>query len=42
MLKFILPAFVAVSPAREPEIKKARSLSLPKGSMVVEDLGYAD
>ncbi len=37
-----LPAFVAVSPAREPEIKKARSLSLPKGSIVVEDLGYTD
>jgi hypothetical protein len=28
------------SPAREPEIKKARSLSLPKGSLVVEDTGY--
>jgi len=37
-----LPAFVAVSPAREPGIKKARSLSLPKGSIVVEDLGYTD
>ncbi len=37
-----LPAFVAVSQAREPEIKKARSLSLPKGSIVVEDLGYTD
>ena len=37
-----LPAFVAISPAREPEIKKARSLSLPKGSIVVEDLGYTD
>jgi len=37
-----LPAFVAVSPAREPEIKKARSLRLPKGSIVVEDLGYTD
>ena len=37
-----LPAFVAVSPAREPDIKKARSLSLPKGSIVVEDLGYTD
>jgi hypothetical protein len=34
-----LPAFVAVSPAREPDIKKARSLGLPKGSIVVEDLG---
>ncbi len=37
-----LPAFVAISPAREHEIKKARSLSLPKGSIVVEDLGYTD
>jgi putative transposase len=37
-----LPAFVAVSPAREPDIKKARSLRLPKGSIVVEDLGYTD
>jgi len=37
-----LPAFVAVSPAREPDIKKARSLNLPKGSIVVEDLGYTD
>jgi putative transposase len=37
-----LPAFVAISPAREPDIKKARSLRLPKGSIVVEDLGYTD
>ncbi len=37
-----LPAFVAITPAREHEIKKARSLSLPKGSIVVEDLGYTD
>jgi hypothetical protein len=37
-----LPAFVAISPAREHEIKKARSLSLPKGSIIVEDLGYTD
>src|SRR4030042_880022 len=37
-----LPAFVAVSPAREPEIKKARSLSLPKGSIVVGGRGYTD
>ena len=37
-----LPAFVAISPAQEHEIKKARSLSLPKGSIVVEDLGYTD
>jgi hypothetical protein len=37
-----LPAFVAISPAREHEVKKARSLSLPKGSIVVEDLGYTD
>lgn len=37
-----LPAFVAISPAREPDIKKARSLRLPKGSILVEDLGYTD
>jgi Transposase DDE domain/Domain of unknown function (DUF4372) len=37
-----LPAFVAIFPAREHEVKKARSLSLPKGSIVVEDLGYTD
>jgi len=37
-----LPAFVAISPAREHEVKQARSLSLPKGSIVVEDLGYTD
>ena len=30
------------SPAREHEVKKARSLSLPKGSIVVADLGYTD
>jgi hypothetical protein len=37
-----LPAFMAISPAREHEVKKARSLSLPKGSIVVEDMGYTD
>ncbi len=37
-----LPVFVAISPAREHEVKKARSLSLPKGSIVVEDMGYTD
>jgi hypothetical protein len=37
-----LPAFVAISPAREHEVKKARSLILPKGSIVLEDLGYTD
>ena len=37
-----LPAFVALSPAREHEVRKARSLCLPKGSIVVEDLGYTD
>jgi hypothetical protein len=37
-----LPAFVAISPARESDIKKARSLRLPKGSIVVADLGYTD
>jgi putative transposase len=37
-----LPAFVALSPAREHEVQKARSLRLPKGSIVVEDRGYTD
>ena len=37
-----LPAFVALTPAREHEVKKARTLNLPKGSIVVEDLGYTD
>jgi len=37
-----LPAFVAITPAREHEVKKARALNLPKGSIVVEDLGYTD
>jgi hypothetical protein len=37
-----LPAFVAITPAREHEIKKARTLNLPKGSIVVADLGYTD
>lgn len=37
-----LPAFVAITPAREPEVKKVRALNLPKGSIVVEDLGYTD
>lgn len=37
-----LPAFVSITPAREHEIKKARALNLPKGSIVVEDLGYTD
>jgi hypothetical protein len=37
-----LPAFVALTPAREHEVKKARALNLPKGSIVVEDLGYTD
>jgi IS5 family transposase len=36
-----LPAFV-ISPAREHEVQRARSLRLPKGSIVVEDMGYAD
>jgi hypothetical protein len=37
-----LPAFVAITPAREHEVKKVRALNLPKGSIVVEDLGYTD
>jgi len=37
-----LPAFVAITPAREHEVKKARALNLPQGSIVVEDLGYTD
>jgi putative transposase len=35
-----LPTFVAIAPAREHEVKKTRALNLPKGSIVVEDLGY--
>jgi hypothetical protein len=31
-----------ITPAREHEINKARTLNLPKGSIVVEDLGYTD
>ena len=37
-----LPAFVSISPARQHEVKKARSLVLPKGSIVAADLGYTD
>jgi putative transposase len=37
-----LPAFMALSEAREHEVHRARSLRLPKGSIVVEDMGYAD
>jgi putative transposase len=37
-----LPAFVAISEAREHEVQRARSLGLPKGSIVVEDMGYTD
>jgi len=37
-----LPAFVAISEAREHEVHRARSLRLPKGSIVVEDMGYTD
>jgi putative transposase len=37
-----LPAFVAITKAREHEVRKARTLKLPKGSIVVEDLGYTD
>jgi putative transposase len=37
-----LPAFVAIKKAREHEVKQARTLKLPKGSIVVEDLGYTD
>jgi len=33
-----LPAFVAISPARQHEVKNARSLALPKGSIIVADL----
>jgi len=35
-------AFVAVSPAQEHEVRKSRNLNLPKGSIVVEDLGSPD
>lgn len=37
-----LPAVVSISPARQHEVKKARSLTLPQGSIVVEDLGNTD
>jgi putative transposase len=37
-----LPAFVAISAAREHEVQRARSLRLPQGSIVVEDMGYTD
>jgi hypothetical protein len=37
-----LPAFVAITPARDHEMKMARALTLAKGSIVVEDLGYTD
>ena len=37
-----VPAFVAITSAQEHEVKKARALNLPKGSIVVEDLGYTD
>jgi IS4 transposase len=37
-----LPAFVAITPAREHEVKKARALNLPQGSIILEDLGYTD
>jgi hypothetical protein len=37
-----LPAFMAISEAREHEVQRARSLILPKGSIVVEDMGYTD
>jgi hypothetical protein len=37
-----LPAFMAISEAREHEVHRARSLRLPKGSIVAEDMGYTD
>jgi hypothetical protein len=37
-----LPAFACVSEGREAEIKVARALELPKGSIVVIDRGYID
>jgi len=37
-----LPAFVAISEAREHEVHRARNLRLPQGSIVVEDMGYTD
>jgi putative transposase len=37
-----LPALMAIFEARAHEVQRARSLSLPKGSIVVEDMGYAD
>jgi IS4 transposase len=37
-----LPAFVSISDGKKHEIKVARSLSLPKGSIVVDDRAYND
>jgi hypothetical protein len=37
-----LPAFVSISEGKKHEIKIARSLHLPKGSIVVEDRAYTD
>jgi hypothetical protein len=37
-----LPAFVAITPAGDHEVKKARTLNLPKGFIVMEDLSFAD
>ena len=37
-----LPAFVSISDGKKHEIKIARSLHLPKGSIVVEDRAYTD
>jgi putative transposase len=37
-----LPAFVAITDGKTHETKVARSIHLPKGSIVVEDRGYTD
>jgi hypothetical protein len=37
-----LPVFVHITEAREHDIKAARTLSLPKGSIVAMDRGYVD
>jgi len=37
-----LPAFVSITDGKTHEIKVARSINLPKGSIVVEDKAYTD
>ena len=37
-----MPQYVLITPARQPDVKVAHFLSLPRGSIVVMDLGYID